>query len=205
MADGRGSQGGPHGDLPGRGAGGAADGWRWVSAEWEPRADVVPRVRRWAVGVMAGWGADDVEWQVTQLLTEVVTNVVLHAGTAFSVRLGNDPAAAGRVRCEVHDASPVLPRLRHHSMRATTGRGIRLLDAVSDRWGVEREAGGKAVWFEVDADGAAGSSGDDGADVELLMRAFEEAVPPPPPPGGGLGTVSGSVHAVGRWNGAVAA
>ena len=205
MADGRGSQGEPHDGRPGRGAGGAADGWRWVSADWVPRAEVVPQVRRWAVGVLAVWGADDAEWQVTQLLTEVVTNVVLHAGTAFSIRLGHDPAVPGRVRCEVHDTSPVVPRLRHHSTRATTGRGIRLLDAVSDRWGVERDAGGKTVWFEVDADEAAGGSGDDVDDVELLMRAFEDAVPPPAPPGGGVGTVSGDVHVLGRWHGAVAA
>jgi hypothetical protein len=203
VADGRGSHREPHGGLPGRGAG-AGGGWRWISGEWEPRPDVVPEVRRWAVGVLAGWGADDLEWQVTQLLTEVVTNVVLHAGTAFSVRLGHDPAAPGRVRCEVHDASPVLPRLRHHSTRATTGRGIRLLDAVSDRWGVDRETGGKTVWFEVDAGGSAGGSGDEVDDVELLMRAFEDAVPPPSP-GRGVGTVSGDVHVVGRWHDAVAA
>jgi hypothetical protein len=157
------------------------------------------------VGVLAGWGADDVEWQVTQLLTEVVTNVVLHAGTAFSVRLGHDLAVRGRVRCEVHDANPVLPRLRHHSTRATTGRGIRLLGAVSDRWGVDREGDGKTVWFEVDADGAAGGSGDDADDVDLLMRAFEDAVPQPPPPGSSVGALSGAVRVVGRWDGTVAA
>ena len=133
-----------------------------------------------------------------------MTNVVLHAGTAFSVRLGHDPAVPGRVRCEVHDGSPVLPRLRHHSSRATTGRGIRLLEAVSDRWARAR-GGGKTVWFEVEADSTAGSSGEDADDVEMLMRAFEDAVPPPPPPAGGVGTVSGAVHVVGRWNDTVAA
>ena len=51
------------------------------------------------------------------------------------------------VRITIVDSSPVLPTQRRQSMTATTGRGCRLLEDLSDDWGTERRGAGKAVWF----------------------------------------------------------
>ena len=59
--------------------------------------------------------------------------------------------ASGVVRIAVRDGSPVRPRI--HSFAATSADrpGLRLLDRLAKRWGVDavRRTGGKVVWFEV--------------------------------------------------------
>ena len=102
------------------------------------------RARRALVG--AGLG-EDVEHTVTLLATELVTNAVRHAGpdergrVVLLARLEPD-----FVRVEVHDAGPSFdPAVRH----TAKGFGLRLVDALSTRWGVDRERGNR-VWFELD-------------------------------------------------------
>jgi anti-sigma regulatory factor (Ser/Thr protein kinase) len=117
----------------------------------DARTATVADARRWARGVLTAWDADDLEWELSQLLTEVVTNAVLHAGTTLRVVLEQD-GPSGRLRCEVTDGSPVRPRVRRHSAEATTGRGLQLLESVATAWGVEPMANGKTVWFELDGE-----------------------------------------------------
>jgi anti-sigma regulatory factor (Ser/Thr protein kinase) len=130
----------------------------------------VAEARRWARAVLTAWDADDVEWELSQLLTEVVTNAVLHARTTLRVVLEQDDAS-GRLRCEVTDGSLVRPRLRRRSTEATTGRGLQLLESVATSWGVQAVSGGKTVWFEVDGEGG-GRGGLPGA--EDLAALLEE-------------------------------
>lgn len=86
---------------------------------------------------------DDV---VVLLASEVVTNAVLHAGSASSLLV--ERWGTG-VRVTVTDASPVLPARRRRSGTATTGRGCQLLADLSDSWGAEPDGVGKRVWFVV--------------------------------------------------------
>ena len=81
------------------------------------------------------------------LVTEIVTNAVLHAiaPMTLGVEVGADV-----VRIEVRDGSQLPPRVHAFSPSAATGRGLRLLESLAVRWGVRPEAGGgKAMWFEV--------------------------------------------------------
>ncbi len=141
-----------------------------------PQTSTVAAARRWARGELESWDADGFEWELSQLLTEVVTNAVLHARTAVHVVLEYD-GDSGRVRCEVTDGSPVMPRVRRHSLEATTGRGLRLLDQVASTWGTSRAGDGKTVWFEVDGTGGADVDIDEFADVlaELGARPRPQA------------------------------
>ncbi|MDP9401311.1 MAG: ATP-binding protein [Actinomycetota bacterium] len=96
--------------------------------------------------VQAGLG-EDVEHTVTLLATELVTNAVRHATPDAGARLvlvaHLEPDF---VRVEVHDAGPAFdPAVRH----SAKGFGLRLIDSLSTRWGVERERGNR-VWFELD-------------------------------------------------------
>jgi anti-sigma regulatory factor (Ser/Thr protein kinase) len=81
-------------------------------------------------------------------VSELATNAVQHAGTGFEVLV--DTAAT--VRITVVDDSARLPQLRMVEPWAEQGRGVALVDATADRWGIVRDThtDGKAVWWEVD-------------------------------------------------------
>lgn len=120
-----------------------------ADASLPPEARSVSQVRRLARESAEGWGVEQVEWTLSQLVTELATNAVIHAGTSFQVRLS---LSGGLLRCEVTDASPQVPRPRRYALEATTGRGLSMIEQLSDAWGVKPHAGGKTVWFELSLD-----------------------------------------------------
>lgn len=116
-----------------------------------PSTDSVPMARRFARTALGETSADlDT---VLLLVSEIVTNAVLHARSP--IRLVVDDRG-GVARVEVHDQSPVPPRMHHFRLASSTGRGMRLLEQLSLTWGVRDASGpGKVVWFEVGAPDAA--------------------------------------------------
>ena len=86
--------------------------------------------------------------RIALLVSELASNVILHARTPFSIATSRDGSV---VRVEVHDDSPAMPKLNEVEVGATSGRGIYLVSKIASRWGVEKCAGdGKTVWVEVD-------------------------------------------------------
>ena len=85
---------------------------------------------------------------VVLVVSEVVTNAVVHGAPPGSLIIS---MSDDLIRIEVSDsaaAGPVREAIHHESQR---GRGIGLMDTLSDRWGVTaRPEDGKVVWFEVD-------------------------------------------------------
>jgi anti-sigma regulatory factor (Ser/Thr protein kinase) len=92
-------------------------------------------------------GSVDVD-AATLLVSEVVTNAILHARSAVTLTVD---VAGDSVRITVRDGSPVPPRVHRFAPTAATGRGMFLLDRLARRWGVDADpvTGGKVVWFEV--------------------------------------------------------
>ena len=89
-----------------------------------------------------GSGAD-----VLAVLTgELVNNAVLHAGTAYTVSVR--PHREKAVRVEVQDRSDELPKVGQYQPDAISGRGLQIVAALADRWGVHPTPPGKTVWFE---------------------------------------------------------
>ncbi|GAC1544907.1 MAG: hypothetical protein NVS3B12_33700 [Acidimicrobiales bacterium] len=84
------------------------------------------------------------------LTTELATNAVLHAATDFRVMVRVSDAG-GHARVELTDGSPFLPARRQFSDQAGTGRGLKMVEALSQSWGVESAPPGKTVFFELDA------------------------------------------------------
>ncbi|MDX6198805.1 MAG: hypothetical protein QOJ79_1956 [Actinomycetota bacterium] len=82
------------------------------------------------------------------LVTELVTNAVVHAGTEIELRIETSPDG---VHVEVIDRSPgSLPVIRPAPAETREGgRGVFLLDAVATEWGTRHFAGGKSVWFRL--------------------------------------------------------
>ena len=83
---------------------------------------------------------------VALLVTELVTNAILHARTPLQLLIETRPH---HVRVCVEDASPQAPELRHYATDAVTGRGLALVEHLATSWGVDRTPTGKAVWCEI--------------------------------------------------------
>lgn len=98
---------------------------------------------------LIGWGLVDVVDAAELALTELIANVVRHVPgrrcQTCIYLIGEEG-----VRVEVTDSSPELPAAVVGDSLDEGGRGLVLVDAVADRWGVRvrRDGGGKTVWFE---------------------------------------------------------
>ena len=98
---------------------------------------------------IAGCSESTVE-AVVLVVSELVTNAVLHARSPVSVEVRR--CSRGGVHVEVSDSSSATPVRTPPSDTALSGRGVALVEAVSTRWGVRSRTSGKTVWFEVDPD-----------------------------------------------------
>ncbi len=82
------------------------------------------------------------------VLSELTTNAMLHAGGSFTLRLWHTHDWA---RIEVQDASARLPLFPRGVpvARSLSGRGLFIVEVLSDLWGAELRDSGKVVWAEV--------------------------------------------------------
>ncbi|WP_314177498.1 ATP-binding protein [Streptomyces winkii] len=81
------------------------------------------------------------------LVSELVGNAVRHTGAlVFGLRMMR---RRGWIRVEVRDPSRGLPCLLPVHGLDTSGRGLFLVDTLSDRWGVDLLPRGKTTWFEM--------------------------------------------------------
>lgn len=102
--------------------------------------------RRFASRVLQSWGCDDIEDAVLLLVSELVTNAVIHARSDVEVVLRLRPA---RVRVEIVDAATDYVQRRDAASDDQSGRGMALTEALAAAWGVDTLVAGKSVWFEV--------------------------------------------------------
>jgi len=90
---------------------------------------------------------DDVVENAALVVTELVSNVVVHALTDMLLVVDVVP---GRVDLRVQDSSPQQPRLQAASLESVGGRGLAIVDELATAWGVEHQRGMKVVWAEID-------------------------------------------------------
>lgn len=118
-----------------------------VSAEFSATRDAPRSARHFVADALVRSGHAGALLEDAKLLvSELATNAVVHAGSPFSVVVR---AEDSRVRVSIRDASTVTPTLRDEGPGAVSGRGIRLVAALSADWGVEVTADGKTVWVEL--------------------------------------------------------
>ncbi|MGN6089014.1 MAG: ATP-binding protein [Actinomycetales bacterium] len=79
------------------------------------------------------------------VVSEMVTNAVRHVGGEASFELTIE-AAGDEIRLALADGSSVRPLIRELRDDSLGGRGIALIEALTERWGVEDHEGGKRVW-----------------------------------------------------------
>jgi anti-sigma regulatory factor (Ser/Thr protein kinase) len=81
------------------------------------------------------------------LVSELVTNGVRYAAPPIVLRVECENADSLRVL--VRDGSPKLPHVNHAEPEDERGRGLFLVDYISDEWGAETTSEGKVTWFRL--------------------------------------------------------
>src|SRR4051794_2701846 len=119
------------------------------------------RARTWVAHRLVELGQRDLRDLAELLTSELVTNALLHAGTAIALTVRPDGSG---VRIDVHDGSASGPQLRHHSSLTTVGRALGMVEQLADSWGWDATDAGKTVGFSVSAPQDDGR--DDGRDDE---------------------------------------
>ncbi len=122
-----------------------------------PDGQSVSQARRFVSGTLAQWGAEDLSDDAVLVASELVTNAVVHAGTAVRVGLVLDPRG---LRLEVEDLHPrrPLPLASEAGSDDENGRGLLIAAALAQVWGVDYTAGAKRVWVMIERPGRQGES-----------------------------------------------
>jgi anti-sigma regulatory factor (Ser/Thr protein kinase) len=115
-----------------------------------PTVDSVGVGRRLVSEALSEWDLESLAYTATLLTSEVLTNSLLHARTQIVLTV--ERTGPDTVTISVHDGSPIVPRRRNHAQDATTGRGLELLDRLSQSWRVQPDADGKTLTFTVGTD-----------------------------------------------------
>jgi anti-sigma regulatory factor (Ser/Thr protein kinase) len=121
--------------------------------------EAVPSARR-QVAVLVGKLGFSVSGETLEtvelLASEVIANAVLYTAAACNVVVTR---TSERLRVEVTDTDPSLPSAVEAGPTDECGRGLLLVDALADAWGVQPEPPGKTTWFEITPEPSATSSG----------------------------------------------
>ncbi|MFE5914636.1 SpoIIE family protein phosphatase [Streptomyces wedmorensis] len=115
-------------------------------AQSDPEA--LSSARHMVRAAVRAWGAEERADEIELVADELMTNALMHTDGGAIVTLRILAGPVRRLRVEVEDRSSALPRRREAGEAGVSGRGLLLVDQISDIWGVESRGGGKCVWSE---------------------------------------------------------
>ncbi|WP_328397965.1 ATP-binding protein [Streptomyces sp. NBC_00390] len=107
----------------------------------------VPAAREFVRATAVDWGVDARLDDLLLCTSELATNALVHGvppGRGYRVRMWLH--GDGTLRLEVHDSGDGRPAVREPDEES--GRGLLLVTALADKWGVGGRAPGKVVWCE---------------------------------------------------------
>ncbi|MGY1501079.1 ATP-binding protein [Streptomyces sp. QTS52] len=124
---------------------------RYDRLDYTPFPKSVTLARHRAHRLLTDWGHPELAPDIALLVSELGGNAVLHGclrDRFFRVELALTEHV---VRVSVSDPrGELLPRAREAAPDEMFGRGLLIVDAVADRWGVTELTVGKLVWCELD-------------------------------------------------------
>lgn len=128
------------------------------------RLSSVTRARHFVRDVLLGWDLEALVDDAQLGTSELVANAIRHAGTELVLSIRVD----GVVTVAIQDGDPELrrPVIADSGFLAEHGRGLHIVAAISQDWGITTAANGKVVWFNL----ALPNSGRDDADVVAMDR-----------------------------------
>ncbi len=80
------------------------------------------------------------------MVSELATNCIKHAHSTFELAL---TITGDAIKVEVTDTAAGAPVMQSPGPQDLTGRGLRIVDLLSDRWGVRQAGSAKTVWFTI--------------------------------------------------------
>ncbi len=107
----------------------------------------IGEARKNVLAQLVPWAGHRCGTDVEVMVSELVTNAILHSPGpgVLTLRIGSDS-----LRVEVTDAGGGAgPKLRRPDPSETSGRGLLLVDALANAWGVQHSDAGRTVWFEL--------------------------------------------------------
>jgi anti-sigma regulatory factor (Ser/Thr protein kinase) len=141
-----------------------------------PGPDAARLARAWLRQRLLDWSSDGAQ-TAELLVSELVTNAVLHSEDAVEVTA---ELRGATVLVEVVDHNPSSPVLKAYARDAATGRGLHLVEAFSDEWGVHEHPDRKAVWFRIsDDEGVDQRASGNGMKVDRMPDSHTDTGRPP--------------------------
>lgn len=106
----------------------------------------VGAARRFVLGIIVDAPAE-VRDSVALMVSELSTNSVVHASSGFDIGVDRSDRS---VFVSVNDRGVGIPVLRSPESSEPHGRGLRIVDALADEWGISSaENEGNTVWFKI--------------------------------------------------------
>jgi len=138
--------GGPQREVPER---------RLVLTIEQDQAEGLAEARAELRALLHDWTRPDQVDTAVLLASEALGNVLVHTDQEAAL-IATVTGKPGQriVRVDVTDRGDELPHQRAPGELASSGRGLILLDLLSDEWSVRPEAEGKTVWFALHEDGS---------------------------------------------------
>ncbi len=106
-----------------------------------------PRRARRALRPLLDPDGDPIAPAVESVASELVSNVVQHTVDGGTVRAW-DPKPDLPFHLEVSDDDPTIPDQREAGADESGGRGLSIVDELSDAWGIEGRPDGKTIWAD---------------------------------------------------------
>ncbi|QFR97812.1 SpoIIE family protein phosphatase [Streptomyces tsukubensis] len=157
------------------GTGRVAAGRRLLLSIEQDQAEGVAEAREELKGLLYDWERPDQVETAILLASELLGNVLVHTDQAavLAAEASGEPGRR-RLLVEVTDRGDELPHQRVPGEMASSGRGLMLLDILSDEWGVRPEPEGKTVWFVLDEGGTDDKGGADGGSGAAQESMFQK-------------------------------
>ncbi|MFE4540291.1 ATP-binding protein [Streptomyces scopuliridis] len=125
-----------------------ATGLPGYSETMQCEAESVGRARQLVAAALSIWGLGDLADRSTLIVSELVANVIKHTRCRL-VHVAVWRLTDDSVRVAVVDGSRDIPRMACSSDDSEDGRGLVLVDVLSDRWNYECQRSSKIVWAEL--------------------------------------------------------
>jgi anti-sigma regulatory factor (Ser/Thr protein kinase) len=109
------------------------------------RRESVSAARQFARAALAKQSSETLD-AIELMVSELATNCMQHAHSEFEIAID---VSRPQIRIEARDAGEGRPAPRSPAPTEPTGRGLRIVEAMSDAWGVVRSPSGKTVWFTI--------------------------------------------------------
>ncbi len=116
-----------------------------TSRTFLPVISAVTAARTFAEHTLDSLGVSEIAPDATIVVSELASNAVMHADSAFRLTIERDDAVVRITIDDINDAEPSSPE---RTMETIGGLGLVLVDGLTSRWGTELLPSGKRVWCE---------------------------------------------------------